>query len=103
MYNNTNTNTGSAVGLVTKDVSVRLHHPSVRKKTAPIAIAQWHIRTLLDREATDRSERHTALVALELAKCSIVIVLLSKTRFHASGCLNDLEYTFYWSNKPEGE
>ena len=40
---------------------------------------------------------------MELAKYNIDIVLLSETRFHASGSLNDLEYTFYWSGKPNGE
>ena len=29
--------------------------------------------------------------------------VLSETRFHASGSPNDLEYTFYWSCKPNCE
>ena len=40
---------------------------------------------------------------MELAKYNIDIAVLSETRFHASGSLNDLEYTFYWSGKPNGE
>ena len=66
-------------------------------------IAQWKVRTLLDRDTTNRPERCTALVAIELAKYNIDIAVLSETRVHASGSLNDLEYTFYWSDKPNGE
>ena len=40
---------------------------------------------------------------MELAKYNIDIVVLSETRVHASESLNDLEYTFYWSGKPNGE
>ena len=40
---------------------------------------------------------------MELAKYNIDIVVLSETRFRASGSLNDLEYTLYWSDKPNGE
>ena len=68
-----------------------------------MTIAQWNVRTLLDRETTNRPERRTALVAMELAKYTIDIAVLSETRFLASGSLNDLEYTFYWSGKPNGE
>ena len=74
---------------------------SARKKTP--SNAQWNVRTLLDREITNRPERRTALVAMELAKYNIDIAVLSETRFHASGSLNDLEYTFYWSDKPNRE
>ena len=69
----------------------------------PTSPAQWNVRTLLDRETTNRPERHTALVAMELAKYNIDIAVLSETRFHASESLHDLEYTFYWSGKPNGE
>ena len=108
MYNNTDTHTGSAVARDTKDRSVRLHLPSTVKsqlgrKHHKMTIAQWNVRTLLDRETTNIPERRTALVAMELAKYNIGIAVLSETRFHASGSLNDLEYTFYWSGKPNGE
>ena len=52
-----------------------------------MTIAQWNVRTLLDRETTNRPERRTALVAMELAKYNIDIAVLSETRFHASGSL----------------
>ena len=104
MYNNTDTHTGSAVDRDTKD------HPSsvdseksARKKTQKMTIGQWNVRTLLNRETTNIPERRTSLVAMELAKYNIDIAVLSETRFHASGSLNDLEYTFYWSGKPNGE
>ena len=47
---------------------------------------------------TERLERRTPLVAMELA-----IAVLSEIRFHASGSLNHLEYTFYWIGMPNGE
>ena len=40
---------------------------------------------------------------MNLAKYNIDIAVLSETRFHASGSLNDLDYTLYWSGKPTGE
>ena len=73
------------------------------RKHHKITIAQWNVRTLLDRENTNIPERRTSLVAMELAKYNINIAVLSETRFHASGSLNDLEYTFYWSGKLNGE
>ena len=70
MYNNTYTHTGSAVARDTKDRSVRLHLPSTVKSQLgrnhhKMTIAKWNVRTLLDRETTNRLERHTALVAME--------------------------------------
>ena len=53
-----------------------------------MTIAQWNVRTLLDRETTNRPERHTALVTMELAKYNIDIAVLSETRVHASGKRN---------------
>ena len=108
MHNNTDTHTGSSVARVTKDCSVRLNLPSTVKsqlgrKHHQMTIAQRNVRTLLDREATDRPERCTVLVAMELAKYNTGIAVLSKTRFHASGSLNDLEYTLYRSGKTNCE
>ena len=80
---------------VTKDRSVRLHLPSTVKSQLgrnhhQLAMVQLNVRTLLDREA---------VVAMELAKYNNDIAVLSETRFHAFSSLNDLEYTFYWSDK----
>ena len=44
-----------------------------------MAIAQWNVRTLPDREAADRPERDTPLVAMELAKYNIYIAVLNET------------------------
>ena len=68
-----------------------------------MTISRLNVRTLLDRETTNRPERRTALVAMELAKYNIDIAVLSETRLHASRSLNDLKYTLYWSGKPNGE
>ena len=105
MYNITDTHTVSAVTRDTKDPSVRLHLPSTVKsqlgrKQHQMTITQWNVRTLLDRETTNRPERRTALVAMEY---NIDIAVLSETRFHASESLNDLDYTFCWSSKPNSE
>ena len=40
---------------------------------------------------------------MELAKYNIDIAALCETRFSESGSLNDLEYCFLWSGKPERE
>ncbi|KAK3509681.1 hypothetical protein QTP70_008422 [Hemibagrus guttatus] len=40
---------------------------------------------------------------MELAKYRIDIAALCETRFPESGSLNDLDYTFFWSGKPDGE
>ena len=68
-----------------------------------MTIAQWNVSILLDRKTTDRTERRTSLVAMKLVKYNIDIAVLTETRFHASGSLNNLEYTFCWSGKPNGE
>ena len=58
--------TGSAVAQVTKDRAARPHLPSTvyklgrRRRKQLLTIAQWNVRTLLDREAADRPERPTA-------------------------------------------
>ena len=40
---------------------------------------------------------------MELAKYNIDIAALCETRLSESGSLDDLEYSFFWSGKPEGE
>ena len=103
--------TGSAVARVTKDRAARPHLPSTvenqqgrrRQRRQLPTIGQWDVRTLLDREGANRPERRTALVAMELAKYNIDIAALCETRFSEFGSLDDLEYSFFWSGKPEGE
>ena len=111
MYNCTKLYTGSAVSRVTKDRAARPHLPSTvenqlgrrRQRRQLLTIGQWNVRTLLDREGANRPERRTALVAMELAKYNIDIAALCEIRFSESGSLNDLEYSFFCSGKPEGE
>ena len=111
MYNCTKHDTGSAVARVTKDRATRPHLPSTvetqlgrrRQRRQLLTIGQWNVRTFLDREGTNRPERRTALAAMELAKYNIDIAAPCETRFSESGSLNDLEYSFFWSGKPEQE
>ena len=107
MHNRTNYHTGPVVARVTKDRAARPHLPATVKnqlgKREQLSIAQWNVRTLLDREVADRPERRTALVAMEFAKYNIDIAALCKTRFSESDSLNDLEYSFFWSGRPKGE
>ena len=108
MYNRNKHHTGSVVARVTKDRTARPYLPSTVKnqlgrKTKKLTVAQWNVRTLLDREVANRPERRTALVAMELAKYNIDIAALCETRFSESGSLNDLDYSFFWSGKPKGE
>ena len=109
MYNCTKYHTGSAVARVTKDRAARPHLPSTvenqlgRRRRQLLTIAQRNVRSVLDREAADRPERRTALVAMELAKHNIDIAALCETMFSVSGSLKDLEYSFLWTGKPKGE
>lgn len=108
MNNRNKLHTGSVVARVTKDRAARYHLPSTAKsglgrKSKNLTVAQWNVRTLLDRDETNRPERRTALVAMELAKYRIDIAALCETRFPDSGSLNDLDYIFFWSGKPYGE
>ena len=113
MYNCMKLHTGSAVARVTKDRAARRHLPSIvenqlgrrRQRRQLLTIRQRNVRTLLDREGAKKNEpeKRTALVAMELAKYNIDIAALCETRFSESGSLNDLEFSFFWSGKPEGE
>ena len=40
---------------------------------------------------------------MELTKYIIYRAVLSESCVHASGSLNDLQYTLYWSGKPDRE
>ena len=111
MYNCMKLHTGTAVALVTKDRAARPHLPPTvenqlgrrRQRRQLLTIGQWNVRTLLDRDGANRPERRTVIVAMELSKYNIDIAALCETRFSESGSLDDLEYSFFWSGKPEGE
>ena len=93
---------------VTLDRAVQLHILSTvethlgRRRTQLLTIAQWNAMNLIDREGPDWSEIRMTLVAMELDKYNIYITALCETRVSDSGSLNDLEYSFFWSGKPEG-
>ena len=57
----------------------------------------------MERDGANRPEKRTALIAMELAKYNIDIAALCETRLSESGSLDDLEYSFFWSGKSEGE
>ena len=66
--------------------------------------ASWNIRTLIDREETDRPERRTALVAKELDRYGVDIAGLSETRLSDENHLIEVGagFTFFWKGKPAG-
>ena len=79
-----------------------------RKKTKPLTLGTWNVRTLLDRKDkrknTDfRPGRRTALVSKELSRYNIDIAALSETRLADTGELEEVAsgYTFYWKGKLE--
>ena len=103
--------TGSNVPRVNKVRAglLPLRHPVKSKLGAKgnnrksLNLAEWNVRTLLDREGSKRPERQTALVAMELSRYNIDIAALCETRLAQSGSIVDNGYTFFWSGKPENE
>ena len=68
-----------------------------------LRLAEWNVRTLMDRDGSKRPERQTALVAKELSRYDIDIAALSETRLALNDSLVDNGYTFFWSGKKEEE
>lgn len=64
-------------------------------------IAAWNVRTLLDRDVSERPQRRTALIASELARYNIDIAALSETRLAGEGelCERGAGYTFFWNGR----
>lgn len=52
----------------------------MKTRIVPLNLGSWNVRTLLDRDTTDRPQRRTALIASELARYKIDIAALSETR-----------------------
>ena len=65
----------------------------------------WNVRTLLDRDASSRSERRTALITRELGRYQIDIAALSETRLAEKGSTAEPKggYTFFWRGKAKDE
>ena len=65
----------------------------------------WNVRTLLDRDASSRPERRTALISRELGKYQIDIAALSEARLTEEGSTVEKTggYTFFWRGKAKDE
>ena len=76
-----------------------------KAKKMQLKVATWNIRTLLDRNDSDRPQRRTALIASELARYNVDIVALSETRLAGEGelCERGQGYTFFWSGREPEE
>jgi hypothetical protein len=79
-----NMDTGSNVARVNKVCAglLPLRHPVKSKPGSKkiLRLAEWNVRTLLDRDGSKRPERQTALVAKELSRYNIDKAVLSETR-----------------------
>lgn len=69
---------------------------SKTKKQQPF-FGTWNVRTLMDTERSERSERRNALVARELRQYNIDIATLQETRRDGEGQLTEkgAENTFF--------
>ena len=89
--------------------SLPLRHPVKSKLGASennrkfLRLAEWNVRTLLNRDGSKRPERQTALVAKELNRYNIDIAALCETRLAGNDSIVDNGYTFFWSGKPQSE
>ena len=83
----------------------RANHDFIHSKRPvshlPLKVGAWNVRTLLDRDKTNRPERRTALIGYELARYNIDIAALSETRLADVGqiCEKGAGYTFFWSGR----
>ena len=75
------------------------------KERISLNICCWNVRTLLDREASSRPERRTALVTRELQRLNIDIAAHSETRLSDEHQLTEVNsgFTIFWVGKPKGE
>ena len=64
-------------------------------------IAEWNVRTLMDRATLSRPERRTAPNAKELSRHRADIAAFSETQLACYDSLVDCGYTFFWSGKTE--
>ena len=66
-----------------------------------MTVGSWNVRTLQDN--SNNPERRTAVISKILKKYNIDIVALSETRFPGNGQLQEDDYTFFWSGRPEDD
>ena len=87
--------------------AVRINTPTHKNKNKNKKkfFGAWNVRTLLDRDASSRPERRTALIARELDKYQIDIAALSETRIAEEGSIAEPKggYTFFWRGKAKDE
>ena len=65
-----------------------INYKRYAKERISLNICCWNVKTLLDREASSRPERRTALVTRELQRLNIDIAALSETHLQSSGSGN---------------
>ena len=56
-----------------------------KKRVTTLNLGAWNVRTMLDREGTDRPERRSALVDRELNRYNVDMAALSETRLSDVG------------------
>ena len=59
-----------------------------------LRLAEWNVRTLIDRAGSKRPERQTALVAKELSRYDIDIAAIGATLLPLHDSMAENEYTF---------
>ena len=66
-------------------------------KVIPLTIGAWNVRTLMDSSGSDRPQRRTALVGIELDQYKVEIA----ARLAEEGLLKEVGagYTFFWSGR----
>ena len=77
-------------------------HPSGANNTIS-TITTWNVRTMIDRDASDRPRRRTALIDLELENINADITALQEVRLSGEGQLQEATRTFYWKGLAAGE
>ena len=62
-----------------------------KKRDVALNVAEWNVRTLMDRSASQRPESQAALVAMEVDRYGIDVAALSETRLPGCNSLEDRE------------
>ncbi|XP_048578500.1 craniofacial development protein 2 [Nematostella vectensis] len=100
-------NAGSNVARTNKvradHLPLRMTVKSMLGRRKRLVLAEWNVRTLMDRSRSERPERQTALIARELSRYEVDIAALSETRLANYDSMVDCGYTFFWSGKTEEE
>ncbi|CAI9734636.1 Hypothetical predicted protein [Octopus vulgaris] len=75
------------------------------KSKQELKVAGWNVRTMLDKAASSRPERRSALIAHELSRLNIDIAAISEVRFADESSLKErgAGYTLFWSGKPSSK